>query len=194
MDGLISEYALVHPMACVADSHIHAGVRVWQFASVIRGAVVLEGAQIAHGALVDGAHIGQGVLVGSNASIHPGTVIDDHAFIGPGVTFCNDAWPRTDKGGFDLFLPAFAMEYEQRKRQATIVVEKGASIGANATILPGIVIGAGAMVSAGAVVRNNVGPAHLLHRDGRVSLISDEREKAARETRNRTALYCDGPI
>lgn len=194
MSNLVSEYALVHPMAHVSDSHVHSGVRIWQFASVIRGAVVLEGAQIAHGALVDGAHVGEGALIGAGALVHPGTIIEDYVFVGPGVTFCNDAWPRTDKSGFQLFVPALAMHYEVRRKEATIVVEKGASIGANATILPGVVLGEGCMIAAGAVVRQSVGPRHLLHRSGRVSPIPDEQETTGRETRVRKALRRDDTL
>ena len=94
----------------------------------------------------------------------PGFRIGVGCFLGPNVVLCNDAWPRADHDGFDL-------EALMSGGFTAIQIEAGASIGANATILPGIRIGEGAMIAAGAVVGVDVPPKHLYHRNGDVQPI-----------------------
>ncbi len=86
-----------------------------------------------------GATIGDRCRVQAFAYIPPGVHIGDDCFIGPGVTFTNDRHPPSDTWD-------------------ETYVQRGAVIGANATILPGVIIGHGAMVAAGAVVTKNVAP------------------------------------
>lgn len=145
---------MIHRQAYVAAGcHIGRDVKVWQFASAVRNARIGDGTIVGPTALVDGAVLGSGCKVGAGAKIHPGVVVGDKVFIGPGACFCNDHWPRVDDVGFDIerFWDGFV----------TIRVEDGASIGANALILPGVVIGAKAMVAGGSRVTADV-PAHSL--------------------------------
>lgn len=187
---LINEAAFVHPFAFVTDSAIGARSKVWQFASVIRGAVIGEDCSVAAGAMVDGARVGDRTLVSHNVALHPGFIIGSDVFIGPNATLCNDAWPRAPKAGFAGFVPAIAYgDVEQQRKFATIIVEDGASIGAGAIILPGVVIKEGAMIAAGAWVNRNVPAKHLFTRDGGILEISDEIEKKRLEMRTRLASY-----
>lgn len=162
---MIDPTAYVHPKAHVDGATIGPRTRVWQFASVIRGARLGEDCNVASAATLDGCHFGDRVIVCQGVAAGPGFLIGNDVFIGPNVTLCNDAWPRVDKAGFDA----------QRLRAGawTIVVGDGASIGANAVILPGVTIGAGAMVAAGAVVDRPVPDRHLWRRDGRCVPIDD---------------------
>lgn len=151
-DLQVAPSAFVHPLALVAGASIGARTRIWQFASVIRGARIGEDCNIASGACIDGSIVGDRTKIGHNLAAGPGFLIGADVFIGPNVTLCNDAWPRAHVVGFDVF------RYDGRP---AIIVEDGASIGANAVILPGVIIGAGAMVAAGSVVTRDVAPRHL---------------------------------
>ena len=97
----------------------------------------------------------------------PGFDVGDDCFIGPNVVFCNDRWPRAVKKGWD--------DVPLRAGAATIVCEDRVSIGANATILPGVRIGARSMVAAGAVVHRNVPQQSLFKRDGTIAQIDTSR-------------------
>lgn len=152
--------AFVHDKAHVEGAHIEARVKVWQFASVIRGAKIGADSTVASCAIVDGASIGERCIIGHGASVHPGTKIGNDVFVGPSVTFCNDRWPRVPKDGFDL---AWYLD-----GGLCIVVEDEASIGAGAVILPGVKIHSGALIAAGAVVDRDVPACHLFKRNGKI--------------------------
>lgn len=165
----------VHPLASIMqgahvqrDCTIGARTRVWQFASVIRKAEIGEDCSIAAGAIVDGSIIGHRTIVSHSAFIDPGMVIGSDVFIGPFVALCNDAWPRAHKEGFDMDA-LISGEF------VTTRIEDGASIGAHAVVLPGVIIGSEAMVAAGAVVSCNVPDGHVYHRDGRIVAIDPKR-------------------
>lgn len=153
--GLIHAHAQVDP-----DVKLGLGVNVWQFASVIRGAVLGDNCNIASTAIIDGATLGKNCKIGHGASVHPGARIGDDVFIGPSACLCNDMWPRTEETGFSVqkLLDGFT----------SIIVEDGASIGAHAVILPGVVIGEKAFVAAGAVVSANVPAKALWTREGTI--------------------------
>lgn len=139
---------LIHPMAVVDDDcEIGVGTRIWQFAGVIRGASIGRDCTVAGCSIVDGAILGDRVAVAQGAQLHPGTKIGSDVFFGPGAIACNDVWPSVDKDGWGL---------EPGKH--TVVVEDGASIGAGAIILPGVWIGKGAVVAAGARVTRDLAP------------------------------------
>lgn len=144
---------MIHPLACVEGSDVAADVEVWQFASVIRAARVRTGTSIGPYTKVDGADIGENCRVEDHCSINPGTVIGDRVFIGPGVRFCNDMWPSVDKEGFET------------PKRPTVIVEDDVSIGANAIILPGVRIGKGALVAAGAVVARDIAAGVVCYRN-----------------------------
>lgn len=167
--AVIDPTAEVHPEAHIGFAQIGARTRVWQFASVIRGAVVGEDCSIATQAIVDGSIMGHRCIVSHGAFVDPGMRIHDDVFIGPHVSLCNDFWPRTDKDGW------FDMADLVSGKITVIEIASGASIGANAVVLPGITIGYGAMVAAGAVVTQDVPPLHLYRRDGSMTRIASTR-------------------
>jgi len=118
--------------------------------------------------------VGDRVTIKCGVQLWDGVQIHDDVFIGPNATFCNDRWPRS-KQYPDSFLQT--------------VVEIGASIGANATLLPGVVIGRGAMVGAGAVVTKNVPPnAVVVGNPARIVSYCNERQPSrGNETKVATA-------
>jgi UDP-2-acetamido-3-amino-2,3-dideoxy-glucuronate N-acetyltransferase len=131
-----------HPNAIVESSEIGDGTRVWAFAHILAGAVIGQDCNICDHTFIEGqVAIGNRVTIKCGVQLWNGVTLEDDAFIGPNVTFTNDPFPRS--------------KIHLEKYPQTIV-RKGASIGANATILPGLVIGAGAMVGAGAVVTKDV--------------------------------------
>lgn len=134
--------ASIHPLAAVAEASIGSGTRVWQFVVILRGAQVGADCNICAHTMIEGdVIIGDRVTVKSGVFLWDGTRIEDDVFIGPNATFTNDLMPRSK-----VYPEAFS----------GITVRRGASIGANATLLPGITIGEYAMVGAGAVVTKDV--------------------------------------
>ncbi len=135
-------HALVEPGATIGRD-----TRVWAFAHILRGAVVGADCNICdHTFIEQGVVLGDRVTVKSGVYLWRGVHVADDVFIGPAVAFTNDKRPRSRQ---------YLTDYPQTK------LLQGCSIGANATLLPGITIGAWAMVGAGAVVSRDV-PAHGL--------------------------------
>lgn len=135
---------MIHEFADVLSDQIGDGSKIWQYVVVLSGATIGANANIcAHCFIEDDVVIGDNVTVKSGVYLWNGVRIEDNAFIGPNVTFTNDKLPRS-KENPDAFL--------------TTVVQKGATIGGGAVLLPGITIGQGAMVGAGAVVTKSVPP------------------------------------
>jgi UDP-2-acetamido-3-amino-2,3-dideoxy-glucuronate N-acetyltransferase len=174
MDALMLEPAFVHPKAHVEGATLGARTKVWQFATVIRGARLGTDCAVAAGACLDGPTLGDRCIVSPGVDIGPGFVIGDDVFIGPNVVLCNDAWPRACKTGFDS--SAFDADH------VAVRIGDGASIGANATVMAGVSIGPGAMIAAGSVVTRDV-PAHTLWRDGMMSRITDDEHMMRRRMR-----------
>lgn len=135
----------IHPSALVEPgAGIGNGTRVWAFAHVLPGARIGRDCNICDGVFVENdVVIGDRVTVKCGVQVWDGVRLEDDVFVGPNATFTNDIFPRS-KQYPDTF-------------QST-VVQRGASIGANATILPGLTIGRNAMVGAGAVVTRDVPP------------------------------------
>lgn len=132
----------IHPLADVNSKEIGRETRIWQYSIVLNGAKIGSNCNICAHTLIEGdVVIGSNVTIKSGVYLWDGTRIEDGVFIGPNATFTNDPFPRSK-----AYLEAFK----------GIVVREGASIGANATLLPGITIGANSMVGAGAVVTRNV--------------------------------------
>lgn len=156
---MIDLSAFVHPLAHVDGSEIGARTKIWQFASVTRGAVLGADCSVAPGAMLDGCRFGNRVRIGPSVSMGPGFVVGDDCFIGPSVTFCNDMWPSAHKGGFDA-------EALRSGQFVTVRVGNRVSIGANAIILPGVTIGDSAVIAAGAVCGRNVPAGMVFGRDG----------------------------
>lgn len=157
---MIHETAFIHPKAHVEGVTIGARTKVWQFASVIRGTVLGEDCNVASCATLDGPVFGDRCKISQGVAMGPGFKFGDDVFVGPNVTVCNDRWPAAHQDGFDMA----ALQWKWG--EWTVIVEDGASIGANAVVLPGVVIGAGAVIAAGAVVNRSV-PAGHLFRNGR---------------------------
>ncbi|WP_298234610.1 acyltransferase [uncultured Azohydromonas sp.] len=134
--------AFIHALADVQTDDIGPGSRVWQFCVVLAGARIGRDCNINAQCLIEGdVVLGDRVTVKSGVQLWTGLRVEDDVFIGPNVTFANDKYPRSRRPP-----PMFA----------TTVLRRGASIGANATILCGVDIGAGAMIGAGSVVTRDV--------------------------------------
>jgi UDP-2-acetamido-3-amino-2,3-dideoxy-glucuronate N-acetyltransferase len=139
----------VHPTAIIDEPCvIGAGTKVWHFSHVMKGARIGEGCILGQNVYVGGrAILGDGVKVQNNVSIYDDVELEDDVFCGPSAVFTNVLNPR-----------AFV---ERKSEYQRTLVQKGASIGANATVVCGTTLGAYCLVAAGAVVTRDV-PAHSL--------------------------------
>jgi UDP-2-acetamido-3-amino-2,3-dideoxy-glucuronate N-acetyltransferase len=135
----IHEKAIVEPGATIG-----ACSRVWAFAHILPGALIGEDCNICDCVFIENkVTIGDRVTIKCGVQVWDGVTLEADVFVGPNATFINDPFPRSKQ---------YPQEY------TTTLIRRGASIGANATILPGIVIGMNAMVGAGAVVTRDVPP------------------------------------
>lgn len=135
--------AFIHPQA-ICDGEVGDGSRVWAFAHVLPGARIGRNCNICDGVFVEeDVIVGDDVTVKCGVQLWNGVRLEKGVFVGPNATFSNDRFPRSRR-------PPEAF--------SVTTVQEGASIGANATILPGITIGRGAMVGAGAVVTRDLPP------------------------------------
>jgi UDP-2-acetamido-3-amino-2,3-dideoxy-glucuronate N-acetyltransferase len=134
--------AFIHSHALCESESIGEGTRVWAFAHILPGAVVGDDCNICDGVFIENdVVVGDRVTVKCGVQLWDGVTLEDDVFVGPNATFTNDPFPRSKQT---------PMEFSRT------VIQRGASIGANATILPGITIGAGALVGAGSVVTRDV--------------------------------------
>lgn len=134
----------IHPLSDVQTKSIGEGTRIWQYVVVLPGAVIGKGCNICAQVLIEGdVVVGDRVTVKSGVQLWDGVRLEDDVFVGPNATFTNDLRPRS--------------RLRPEKFPVTRVC-RGASIGANATLLPGVTVGEGAMVGAGAVVVRDVPP------------------------------------
>lgn len=134
----------LHTTAEVYSKRIGNGTKIWQYVVVLESAIIGADCNIcSHCFIENDVLIGDRVTVKCGVQIWDGLRIEDDVFIGPNVTFTNDLFPRSK---------------QHPEEFAKTVIQKGASIGANATILAGNTIGRNAMVGAGAVVTKNVPP------------------------------------
>jgi UDP-2-acetamido-3-amino-2,3-dideoxy-glucuronate N-acetyltransferase len=133
-----------HPAAIVETSDVGSRTRIWAFAHVLAGARIGANCNICdHTFIENDVVVGNDVTIKCGVQLWDGVRLEDGVFVGPNATFTNDSFPRS--GHHQTTFPH-------------TVVKRGASIGANATVLPGIVIGERAMVGAGAVVTRDVPP------------------------------------
>lgn len=132
-----------HPQALIdPGASVGAGTRVWAFAHIVKGATIGDNCNICDHTFIEGkVRIGNRVTIKCGVYLWDGITLEDDVFVGPSVAFTNDLLPRSKRYG--------------RPFPQTFV-RRGASIGANATILPDLTIGAWAMVGAGAVVTKSV--------------------------------------
>lgn len=136
--------AQIDALADVKTKNIGPDTRIWQFAVVLPGAKIGANCNICSQVFIENdVVIGDNVTIKNGVQLWDGIRLEDDVFVGPNVTFTNDNFPRS-KAYPEKFL--------------VTTVKKGASIGANATILPGVTIGEKAMVGAGAVVTRSIPP------------------------------------
>jgi UDP-2-acetamido-3-amino-2,3-dideoxy-glucuronate N-acetyltransferase len=134
----------IHPHSDVQAKHIGTRTRIWQYCVVLPGAVIGGDCNICSHVLIENdVIVGDRVTLKSGVQLWDGIRVSDDVFIGPNATFANDLFPRSQK---------------RPEKFLTTEVGRGASIGANATILPGVKIGENAMIGAGAVVTKDVPP------------------------------------
>lgn len=128
---------------------------VWNWVQVRENASIGENCILSKGVYIDfGVKIGNNVKIQNNVSVYHGCTIEDGVFIGPHVCFTNDKLPRAIN-------PDLSLKSADDWQISPITVKKGASLGANSTILPGVTIGEWALVGSGSVVTKNV-PNHGL--------------------------------
>lgn len=146
---MIDKDVFIHATADVSkQANIGAGTRIWNNAQVREKAVIGQRCIISKNVYIDTKVVlGDRVKVQNNVNIYHGVVVEDDVFLGPSMTFTNDLFPR-----------AFNADWAITETR----VEKGASIGANATIVCGVTIGQYAMVGAGSVVTKDVAPYTLV--------------------------------
>lgn len=132
----------IHPLADVQSENIGDGTMIWQFCVVLKNAKIGKNCNINCQVLIENkAIIGDNVTVKPGVQIWDGITLEDDVFVGPNVTFTNDLFPKSKNVDFEL---------------KETLIKKGASIGANATILAGITIGENALIGAGSVVTKDV--------------------------------------
>jgi UDP-2-acetamido-3-amino-2,3-dideoxy-glucuronate N-acetyltransferase len=134
----------VHERGLCESDEVGPRTRIWAFAHVLAGARVGADCNICDGVFIENdVTVGDRVTIKSGVQLWSGVELEDDVFVGPNATFTNDPFPRSR---------------QRLDEYPRTVVRAGASIGANATILPGLEIGQGAMVGAGAVVTRPVPP------------------------------------
>lgn len=130
-----------HEQALVESNKIGDNTRIWAFTHVLAGVIIGNDCNICdHVFIENDVVIGDRVTIKCGVQIWDGLRIEDDVFIGPNATFTNDLFPRSK------------MPFELKKT----IVKRGATIGANATIMAGIIIGEDSMIGAGSVVTNNI--------------------------------------
>lgn len=144
-----SAAAFVHPSADVeTGAQVGAGTKVWHIAHIRSSATIGEECVIGRNVYVDAnVVVGSRVKIQNNVSVYQGVTIEDEVFVGPCVVFTNDLRPRAQNPDWKI---------------TPTLVRRGASIGANATLVCGIEIGEYAMIAAGSVVTKDVPPYQLV--------------------------------
>jgi acetyltransferase-like isoleucine patch superfamily enzyme/dTDP-4-dehydrorhamnose 3,5-epimerase-like enzyme len=156
----------VHPNGLCETTKVGDGTRIWAFTHLLDGAVIGRDCNICdHVFIEDQVVIGDRVTVKSGVQLWNGIIVEDDVFIGPNATFSNDRFPRSK-------------QYQTSFPVTTIC--RHASIGAGATILPGLTVGHNAMIGAGSVVTSNVQPnAIVTGNPARVTGYVDAKREAA---------------
>jgi acetyltransferase-like isoleucine patch superfamily enzyme len=141
--------AFIHPSADVENgARIGAGTKIWHIAHIRSSATLGEDCVIGRNVYVDAnVVVGSKVKIQNNVSVYQGVTIEDEVFVGPCVVFTNDLRPRAQNADWKI---------------TPTLIRRGASIGANATLICGIEVGEGAMIAAGSVVTKDVPPYQLV--------------------------------
>ena len=146
---LVPASVFVHPTAEVEEgARVGAGTKIWHLAHIRSTASVGADCVIGRNVFVDaGVVVGDLVKIQNNVSVFKGVTLEDEVFVGPSAVFTNDLRPRAQNPDWQI---------------VPTVVRRGASIGANATIVCGVEVGSYAMVAAGSVVTKDVAPHQLV--------------------------------
>lgn len=145
--AMLNQEVMIHPLADVKTRNIGKGTVIWQFAIILEGAKLGEDCNVnCHTFIENNTIIGDRVTIKSGVYVWDGIEIGDDVFLGPNVTFINDKYPRSKR---------YPDEFQITK------INNGVSIGANSTILGGLVIGEGALIAAGSLVTKDV-PSYAL--------------------------------
>ena len=139
----------IHPTAIIdgPNTHVGADTKIWHHVHVMPGAYIGDRCSIGQGCFIGKVRIGHGCRIQNHVSIYDGVTLEDDVFLGPSCAFTNVAHPRA--------------HVPRKASYAPTLVGRGATVGANATIVCGVSIGAYAMIGAGAVVTRDV-PPHAL--------------------------------
>lgn len=146
----MNENYFAHPTAVIDEGcEIGSGVKIWHFSHIMPGSIIGENCNIGQNVVVSpGVKLGKNVKIQNNVSIYEGVICEDDVFLGPSMVFTNVINPRS----------AVVRKHDYKNT----LVKKGASIGANATIICGNNIGEYSFVGAGAVVTKEVAPYALV--------------------------------
>jgi len=137
----------IHPLADVKSRNIGRNTKIWQFCVVMDGAEIGENCNICANCFIEeNAKVGNECTIKNSVQLWNGITIEDNVFIGPNVVFTNDMKPLKERE-----------KYEPQ----TTIIEKNVSIGANSTILPGIIIKKNSFISAASLVTKNISPYSL---------------------------------
>ncbi len=135
---------MIHKLADVQTSNIGKDTKIWQFCVVLKSAVIGKNCNINCNVFIE-----NDVIIGDNVTIKPGVQIwdgmriEDNVFIGSNVTFTNDKYPKSK---------VYPAKFEK------IIIKKGASIGANSTVIGSVTIGENALIGAGSLISKDVPP------------------------------------
>jgi acetyltransferase-like isoleucine patch superfamily enzyme len=141
-----------HPTAVVESEDIGDGTKIWHFVHVRAGSRIGRNCHLGKSVYIDTeAEVGDNVKIQNFVSVYKGVKIDDDVFVGPAVTFTNDLYPRSFSWDEEHVVPTR--------------ICKGASLGANSTIICGVTVGAYAMIGAGSVVTRDVPPYAFVEED-----------------------------
>lgn len=133
---------MVHSLADCMNKNVPDTTRVWQFCVIFPNCTIGENCNICANVLIENdVKIGNNVTLKSGVQVWDGIEIEDDVFVGPNVTFTNDVYPKSGNHDYAMLRTKIC---------------KGASIGANSTILPGVTIGSNSLIGAGSVVTKNI--------------------------------------
>jgi acetyltransferase-like isoleucine patch superfamily enzyme len=134
----------IHPLSDCKATNIGDNTRIWQFCVIFPKAVIGRNCNICANVLIENeVRIGDNCTIKSGVQLWDGVTLENNVFIGPNVTFTNDLVPRSKNHRYDM---------------KTTIVENGASIGANSTIIAGHTIGSYSMIGAGSVITKEIPP------------------------------------
>lgn len=142
-----------HPKALVESETIGDGTRIWAHAHIQNNVHIGADCNIGDACFLEsGVRIGNGVVIKNNIAIYDGVVVEDFAFLGPNVVFTNDMIPRS------RHLPEAQNNYNDDNWLVKTLIKRGASLGANVTVVCGNSVGEYSFVGAGSVVTKDVAP------------------------------------